>query len=1138
MTNPLSAGSPGINATVMASAGTGKTWLLVTRLVRLLLDGVRPDAILAITFTRKAAAEMQTRLNERLFELACTDEKRQSELLQMMGAPSDAETRGRARGLYEGTLRARQPVRTTTFHAFCQEVLRRFPLEADVPPGFELIERTGELERAAWEHLMAEATAEPDGAVGQDLERLLKYCGSLDGLSSALTDFLGRRSDWWAYTENRNEPVAWAVSEAARHLESDPDDPDPRSGFLGTHAEELQAFAELLLRHPIRDNPNLAEGLGMAVHKETPLEARFEAAAAAFLRKDGELRSRKASQAQAKKMTEAGQERFLELHATLSEKVLTVRDALSRRETVASTSAWYRLGERLIGHFQRFKEEQRLLDFADLEWRAYRLLSDADNAHWVQFKLDQRIDHLLVDEFQDTNPTQWRLLLPLLEEMAAGESERRRSVFLVGDVKQSIYRFRRADPRLLPAAHEWLSGAMAAHGHTLHISRRSAGAVIECVNRVFGPEGPLAEGLAEFAEHDTFHDDLWGRVEMLPLVEENKTSEPPEEAESDRLRDPLTEPRRIANDGRYRQEGRQIAARIAALVADATPVGDSDEARPMHYGDVLILVRSRTHAGVYEAALREAGIPYVGADRGTLLEALEVRDLVALLEVLITPYNHLSIATVLRSPLFGCSDGDLVTLALGKGGWLERLAKGAIELPPAAPLARAHRLLNGWRRLAGRLPIHDLLDRIYGDGNVLARYEAAFPAHLQPRIRTNLGRFLELALEIDAGRYPSLTGFVARLSQLREFTGEAPDEAPACGGERVRVMTIHAAKGLEAPVVFLADAAAARQKDSPFRALVDWPAGAPHPERLLLVGRKAQQDTITRGQLDLDKAAEQREQANLLYVALTRARQMLFISGCRPRRGEELGWYGLLATALAIEGGTTAPAVLESGERPDPSVQGVARESRPVTVPAALGRAIDPPPLPLEVAPSSRVAAAAHGGPNGLMEEDALLRGVVIHRMLELLVEEGNPHGDESVAQEFGLDAQEPEFRSWWEEAQSLLTQADLAPLFRPGAECQAFCEVPVTYRREDGRVVHGIIDRLIVSADQLWVVDYKTHTRACEGNLPKLSEPYEEQLRLYAEGIARLWPGRPVRASLLFTAAGALYDMTVENAPADTAHN
>ncbi|SCZ49698.1 UvrD-helicase domain-containing protein [Thiohalomonas denitrificans] len=1130
MTNPLSAGSPGINATVMASAGTGKTWLLVTRLVRLLLDGVRPDAILAITFTRKAAAEMQTRLNERLFELACAEDPRQGKLLQMMGAPSDTETRGRARGLYERILRARQPVRTTTFHAFCQEVLRRFPLEADVPPGFELIERTGELERAAWEHLMAEATAEPDGAVGQDLERLLNYCGSLDGLGSALTDFLGHRSDWWAYTENQNEPVAWAVSEAARHLESDPDDLDPRIGFLEAHAGELREFAELLLRHPIRDNPNLAEGLGMALHDEAPLEARFEAAATAFLRKDGEQRSRKASQSQAKKMTETGQERFLALHASLCEKVLRVRDALSRRDTAAATGAWYRLGERLVGHFQRFKEEQRLLDFADLEWRAYRLLSDADNAHWVQFKLDQRIDHLLVDEFQDTNPTQWRLLLPLLEEMAAGESERRRSVFLVGDVKQSIYRFRRADPRLLPAAHEWLSSAMAAHGHTLHVSRRSATAIIECVNRVFGSEGPLADGLAEFTEHDTFHHDLWGRVEMLPLVEEIEGGEPPEE--SDRMRDPLTEPRCIANDGRYRREGQQIAARIAALITDGTPVGNSTEARPMHYGDVLILVRSRTHAGAYEAALREAGIPYVGADRGTLLDALEVRDLVALLEVLITPYNHLSIATVLRSPLFGCSNTDLVTLALGKGSWLERLAMSADELPPSAPLARAHRLLTAWRCLAGRLPIHDLLDHIYSEGDVLSRYEAAFPAHLQPRIRANLGRFLELALEIDAGRYPSLTSFVARLSQLREFTGEAPDEAPACGGERVRVMTIHAAKGLEAPLVFLADTAAVRQNDSPFRALVDWPAGAPRPERLLLVGRKAQQDTITRNQLDVDKAAEQREQANLLYVALTRARQMLFISGCRPRRGEELGWYGLLETALGTEEATIAPPVLESGERPDPPpVQIRTRENSPLSVPAALGRAIDPPPLPLEVSPSSRVRAAAHGGPAGIMEEDALLRGVVIHRLLELLVGEGNPRCDEAVGQEFGLDAQEPEFRSWWEEAQSLLKRADLAPLFHPGPECQAFCEVPIAYRLDDGCVVHGIIDRLIVSTEQLWIVDYKTHHRACEDNLAELAEPYDEQLRLYAEGVARLWPGRPVRASLLFTAAGTLYDMAVGTA-------
>ena len=1107
--------APDENVTVTASAGTGKTWLLVTRVVRLLLAGAAPDSILAITFTRKAAGEMQTRLGERLFELARGDAGARRSALAQMGAPTDEATVDRAGRLYEALLRAPRPVRATTFHAFCQEVLRDFPLEAEVPPGFELAEQTGELERSAWAALTDEATARPDGPTGRALERLIAFCGSVHALEQALRAFLDHRSDWWAFTAGQSDPSGFAGDRLAAEFGAD-EDTDPRAAFLdGPRCTALAEFRDLLVRHPTQAHQAQAEALATALDPEREVAERFAAVQGALFTQAGEPRKRKASKAQAQKMTEAGEQRFLALHETLCTDLEAARDALLAREALAANRAWYRAGAALLAHYQRIKDERRLLDFADLEWMAYRLLNRADNAQWVQFKLDRRIDHLLVDEFQDTNPTQWRLLLPLLEEMAAAEAERPRTVFLVGDAKQSIYRFRRAAPELLAEADGWLQDHLDAGRHPLHASRRSAPAVIEAVNRVF-EQGPLAAVLDDFSHHETHHEGLWGRVEVLPLAQ--AAEEESEDAPREGLRDPLETPRPDP-EGRHLREGRQLAARLQELVEAGTPVADGDGgARPLEYGDCLVLVRKRTHVHDYETALREAGIPYLGTDRGTLLESLEVGDLVALLEVLTTPYNNLSLARVLRSPLFDASDADLMTLAgaARERTWMEAL--DALSPPAGTPLGRARHWLGRWRTLADRIPIHDLLDRIYSEGDVVERYEAAYPAHLRSRARSNLTRLIELALEVDSGRYPSLTHFLARLEALREDAREAPDEAPAAvTGREVRLSTIHGAKGLEAPLVVLADAAARGGNDRAFRALVDWPPRAEVPERMLLVGRRDQQDATTRGWLEADQGKAERESANLLYVALTRARQYLLVSATAPGRGEETGWYGVLRTALDPEAETAAdnPVVLERGTAPAAAVDGPQAAAAPPAVPEGLGRPMTLAPDYREIAPSH---AAAGGATGGALDEDGRLRGIAIHRLLEGL----GPAVDgdallRRVCGELGLSSDDAEVQEWLAEARATFEAPALRHLFDPDRYQRAHCEVPVAYR-QDGRTVHGIVDRL-VEAESVWVVDFKTHRAAAEGGVDALAAHYRPQMALYLEGVRRLWPERTVRGLLVFTA-------------------
>jgi ATP-dependent helicase/nuclease subunit A len=1111
----------------MASAGTGKTWLLVTRLVRLLMDGSRPDAILAITFTRKAAAEMHNRLAERLSRLASADEETLDNTLRGMGIEIDEHARQRSRRLYEELLRSRHTIKTTTFHAFCQDILRRFPLEADVPPGFELVERTGDLLHEAKDLLIGEATAEPEGATARVLETLLTWCGSQNNLSLALDSFIAHRSDWWAFTEGKADALNLAIKHLSEQLGINLDATPLDDLFSSKLDDALAEFGALLEQHSTKTNLEHLTRLGESRTDLLSRENRYALVSSVFLTQEGNPRSRKPNATQEKKMGEAGQIRFLELHEAISRELIAAQDKVIALDALKANIAWFHAGQRLLDHYQRIKQEQRLLDFSDLEWRAYRLLNHAENAHWVQYKLDQRIDHLLVDEFQDTNPTQWNLLLPLLSEMAAGEQQRRRSIFLVGDAKQSIYRFRRAEPRLFTAANDWLKARMDAHNFGQHTSWRSARAIIDAVNTIFRTPS-LAGTLTDFPEHATHLQDLWGRVTLLPLTEESPQQDQPDY--QGRLRNPLFNPRFQLSDDRYVREGELIATEIKKLFAEKTLLGPTDTARPVQYSDILLLVRNRTHVAHYEQALRKAGIPYIGAERGTLLESLEVRDMVALLNSLITPYDNLALASVLRSPLFSCSDEEMMLLAgsLKSGeSWMKCLRQLAATLPTDSPLGYAAYSLGRWQSRAGHLPIHDLLDGIYNEGNVLARYHAAYPEHLRQRVEANLLRFIELALEIDSGRYPSLTHFLARLEELRLDGKEAPDEAPATWElDRVRIMTIHAAKGLEAPVVFLADSAANQENKHAFEALIQWPPERHAPATFLLVGRKEQRDAVSQKRLAEERHEASRESANLLYVALTRAKQLLYITGSRPKKGQELGWYGTISAALApLEDDTPlSPLEFEQGQCPTRACERENPVERQPETDPQLSKPVRVTLQEREIAPSYRIASHTLGETVG--DEDGKIRGIAIHRILELLVSGIDASRIvPQVAVELKRQSDDLELASWWGEAITLYHDSKLGEVFHPEGAEQALAEVPVIYR-EQGATVHGIIDRLLVFSDRIWVIDYKSHRAALTADPAELAAPYQGQMSYYAAGMARLWPEREIRCSLLFTVNGKIVDL------------
>lgn len=1150
--NSLLATQPDINATVSASAGSGKTWLLVTRIIKLLLQNAEPGSILGLTFTRKAASEMQIRLHERLYELATIDEIKLIKLLEELDVTPDISTLQKAKKLYEELLHAAYPVRLKTFHSFCQDILSRFPLEADIPPGFELAEETSLLETQAWDSLFAEATNNPGSTLAQDLDCLMLASNGPPNTRKALNSMLRQRSDWWAFTENQPQPTNYAYKQLQQQLQLKAGEDPLRVFFSHSNIEALKEFAQLLTRH--KTATNMAHAALLECISDSQLNAStLRQVQQVFLSASGEPRKRKASKAQNKSMGDAGEQQFLNHHIHLCEQLLETLDHLARLDTLELNGAWYRAGHRYIEIFQRLKRELRILDFADLEWNCYRLLNTSDNAHWVQYKTDQRIDHFLIDEFQDTNPTQWQLLSPLFEEIASGPGERWRTVFLVGDKKQSIYSFRRANPELQSQASDWLRKNLSAQNTPLDYSWRSSPAIINFVNHVFS-QPALKNVMPDFKEHGTHLEDLPGSVTLYPLCQETETGdelESPGNAGELELRNPLLEPRVDPSQSAYTEEADIIAKHIHTMVTEPRYIRKNGSIRAIDYGDIMILLRARSHANDYEKALREYNIPFVGDQQGTLLENLEIQDMEKLLNVLVTPFDNLALAQVLKSPLFDATDDDLILLSEIKNSpyWFQKLSQLPEDYADNAPLKRASRLLPRWHQLADSIPVHDLLDKVYAEGNILKRYISATPDSSKKRVQANLQRFIELSLELDSGRYPSLSHFLNYLRNIRKQQTSAPDEPVInTGDSRVRIMTIHASKGLESPVVFLADCNRGNSDTSAFTTLVHWPEHSKHPDRFQLLTDKKSQDKLTRQVQKIKNEAEQREQLNLLYVALTRAREYLVITGVEPGSARyQSGWYSYLKAAMST---------LHNVEQ----IDGIAQYSIGVHLPTgddmtgnrdeidlsnfrnpALTRPIaDLPRIEHMIAPSrsdelsesiSRSPGTTNSEP---VDYEGKTRGIAIHRALDLMSKKSplsinivhrKLSAELNLQNEASIDEQE--LQDWINEAASIISAKQFTDIFSPSESSMIYNELAIMYKPEhdmDHPAVYGIIDRLVIEQDQILLIDYKTHSNATLENVPELATLFAEQMKLYRAGVHQLWPDHAIKTGLLFTACKTIF--------------
>lgn len=1085
---------PRHSVVVEACAGSGKTWLLVARMLRLLLAGTKPSELLAITFTRKAAQEMRERLMELLHQLALAPAQQARGLLLERGIGEEELVRALplARSLYEQVLSNQQSLSIDTFHSWFARLLQIAPLASGVPHGYALTEKNGELISQAYRRFMQVLQMPAQLEVKQALLNLYDLAG--DSAAKHLLDaFLERRAEWWAATmppqSSDTAPLQWiqtlcgqdALRDARLEVWSD-------TG-LKTRLDEI---VTLLGRGSVANQKRA--GTIEALMNGVASPENFIALAAQFYDAADQPRG---NNAKAKVLTavliahygvdEANAVRlFEEAFETVGNTLKELHQRSAESIVLKLNRALFMVGRVYIDIYQEVKAEQRVFDFADLEWHAYRLLTNEASAAYLQSRLDARYKHILLDEFQDTNPLQWSIVRAWLR---AYDGDVPPSVFVVGDPKQSIYRFRRAEPRVFQAARTLLEeqGAVVLRANQ---TRRNASAIVDVLNASFTDRNPL------FTLQTTLSRQK-GMVWRLPLVPAPQTKVP--DALPMPMRNPLITPRAEEDDARRRDEGGLVALAILQARQQLRVETEQGE-RLLKWGDVMLLVKKRRHLPAYEDALRAAGIPFISDKRGGLLDALEIADLIALLRFLMTPNDACALTQVLKSPIIGAADSDLIALAQrDEADWWMRVLAHQQEGAASPAIARAAQLLAQWLQAAPHYPVHDLLDMILHQGQVMMRYAQSVAAAMRAQTLGNIEAFVELALNLDAGRYPSLPKFIDALRILqRHADSDAPNEANIdAAADAVRILTVHSAKGLEAPVVILLDTNHSEPANDHVGILCDWPQDQNAPTHFSAFGRKSERGRSRQRWFEAEQGFKQQEDWNLLYVALTRAKQLLIVSGVAVARSaleggvQEGSWYHRLfdcSDAMAAWEDVNPQAL--DHDAADASEHQFA--------------------LPL-FEPALQAVPAVTNADSAAIDE-----GIALHALLERVLHAGGawpPCLPDEMTIARWLPCPLPLAVVVRAQATNILAQAVLQPFFNPSMHSHARNEMEMITSA-------GVLrcDRVVFFDDEIWILDYKRNLLDSERTI------YQAQMAGYRAALASVFSDKRIRSALI-TADGRLWE-------------
>ncbi|MFW8593803.1 double-strand break repair helicase AddA [Cribrihabitans neustonicus] len=1087
------AARPDASTWLAANAGSGKTKVLTDRVARLLLRGVQPQHILCLTYTKAAASEMQNRLFKRLGEWAMLADEKLVAALTELGAEDVISPEGlaQARTLFARAIETPGGLKIQTIHSFCASLLRRFPLEAGVSPQFsEMDDRAATLLRAEIMEDFAQGSEAPL------LDALARHVSDSDfeTLTAALCQ---RRAnfdpplDRDALLELFGLPAGFDT-EALEALV-----------FLGGEEELLARTRIMLAEGGTTDQRAAAKLAGIA----RPTLADLDVLENVFLTGAGAKApfSAKVGSFPTKKLREAN----LSLMDQLEPLMLRIEDARAKRLALSAarkSADLHRFAAAFLPEYERRKQQRGWLDFDDLILKARQLLNDPGVAAWVLYRLDGGIDHILVDEAQDTSPVQWDVIEKLAQEFTAGEgarSEVERTIFVVGDKKQSIYSFQGADPDAFDRMQAEFGRRLEETGPglqnaSLDFSFRSSAAILKLVDLVFR-DSPRA-GFRKEALHQAFKSDLPGRVDLWPVVEKTEDEEEPD----------WTSP--VDRPGR-RHHTVILAERIAGAIKQMIDSGvtipeDGPERgtfqrRPVQAGDFLILVQRRSELfSEIIRACKKAELPIAGADRLKVGAELAVKDIAALLRFLALPEDSLSLAEALKSPIFGWSEQMLFDLAHRRDGpylW-STLRERAAEFPETLEI------LDDLRANADFLRPYDLIERI------LTRHQGRqkLLGRLGPEAEDGINALLSQALAYERSDVPSLTGFLVWMQtddlEIKRQMGSA--------GNMIRVMSVHGSKGLEAPIVILPDTAKRRPPTDPEIMTAGevplWKVPKDQMPDAMLAAREAAQEKL------------QNERLRLLYVALTRAEKWLIVAAAGELSPDGSSWYQMVERALQDGGAAECKMPGGAGLRLQhggwdalPLVHHPVAEPEKPVLPALFRQPARPYVAPIAaLSPSDLGGAKALPGEAGMEEESAKSRGTRLHLLLEHLP--GKPEADwPALAKSLLPEAEDG--GALLAEAAAALRNPDCIHVFDAGT----LAEVPFTADLE-GERIHGIIDRLILTPEKVLAVDFKSNA-----TVPHSPEACPEgllrQMGAYAHALSQIYPGRQVETAILWTRTAML---------------
>jgi len=1057
---------PQRSVVVEACAGAGKTWMLVSRIIRSLLDGVQPQHILAITFTKKAAGEMRERLHAWLAQFAHqTVEDRRNELIIRGVQPERvAELEPKLAQLHQDWMNSGRNVEIHTIHGWFSRLVKVAPLdvltELQLPPEMSLIEDQTELWPDLWGRFLRKVDAHQAKAV---YERLVQAVGGFN-LEEWLKKALSNRLEI-ELTEKAgllNDSVESLADWSAKWAEvSHPDEALANASVV----QRLLGVAAVLGAAKGSTAKDAAGAIISALELQD-LSMRGHALKAALLTAQGQPKKRLGD--------------FEELAWAQDWLVewLQARQQHQGRQIHLDMSALTRV---LFEEYALIKSERGLADMVDLERAASTLLTDPILAGWVQERLDGQTQQLLMDEFQDTSPLQWQTLRSWLEAYAGAgggrSGQQPMRVFLVGDPKQSIYRFRRADPRVFEAAKsfviEGLDGDLLACDHT----RRNAPGVIDALNACMH-EAAQAGDFPGFRTHTTESADT-AVVQVLPTILRSALVKP---SVRETWRDSLTEPREVAQTSLKQLEAEQIAQAIVELIKVEGKAAK----------DIYVLARKRASLVLVAEALSLAGIHNVAPENAMLAESPEVKDLLALMDVLVSPQHDLSLAQVLKSPLFGLSDQALLQLAQASRAdglsWWDGVQVLAAHAAADTAWPSIASQLSQWQAAARVLPPHDLLQKVVTESGVHEALAKQLGPSRCDSAWANIAALLNLSLEMDSGRDATVYRWVRR---VKRSLATLPPKAHA---DAVQLLTIHGAKGLEADVVFLLDTDAAPSKADTYSVLVDWPEGADQPVRCAFLQSESNPPPILQALLDSEALAADREELNALYVAITRAKTRLIVSRVEPQHANsKASWWTRLTTSGAVN--ADAPWTLSDtcmGDDADVHTQTVSLKELPALVPAPIR--------------STLVAE-----PQSLVQ----VLGQVVHKALEWLtpMPANQRHAAavhravKQAALQLALPAESLDAALAL--VQTVLSSEAAAPWLSPEGHVWAGNEVTLYHEGQSLR-----LDRLVVrqigDQQEWWVLDYKLNHQ------PQELAQYISQMQTYVRAVQAKQPAGIVKAAFI----------------------